>query len=512
MANQMSYRDILRHKANGATLQEIADACSCARSTVQDVLARAKERDVGWADVAVLSELVAREAVRGRPEPESIFLPVDLERAHGEMMRDRTMTLSVLWEEYYAAGSVAGKRPYLYSRFCELYRMWCDEHDVAATKHHVPGDLGEFDWAGKTMVTQDAYSDEAYTAYLFVACLPFSQTTFVRAYADMTIVSWISASIEALEFLGGTPRLLTIDNLKTGITKHTSEEIILNKTYREFAEYYNTAVIPHRSLYPKGKPSVESNVGKIANKIRNLLRNQTFFSFDELNAAIDEKLADLNSRPFQKRAGSRESVFKDQEAQCLQPLPHARFDIAHWGSAVTVPKNYHVMCVPDHVHYSVPYRYVGCRVGVRTTMHSVEIFCEGESIARHARDNSLVKGGRVTSNVHRPKSHSDWATHDSAFYRERAREVGTNCLAVIEGFLSAGIAEGQGWNWCEKLLKKLDRLDKAVAEEVCALAISAVPAPSYKTLNTLFKNRGGDSAKATDPKGGDNPWAIRRFK
>ena len=511
MGNQVNYRDILRHRANGATLQEIADACSCARSTVQDVLARAKEREVGWEDVSALSGVAAREAIRGRPEPQSIFHPIDLQRVHEEMAHDRTMTLSVLWEEYYVTSSAAGKRPYLYTRFCELYRLWCDEHDLAATKRHVPGDLGEFDWAGQTMEVRDAFSDAACTAYLFVACLPFSQMTFVRAYADMTTISWISASIEALEFFNGTPRLLTIDNLKTGVTKHTSEEIVLNKTYREFAEHYNTAVIPHRSAYPKGKPSVESSVGKIANKIRNMLRDQAFFSFDELNAAIAEKLLDLNTRPFQKRAGTRESVFSDQEQACLQPLPRTRFDIAHWGPAVVVPKSYHVMCVPDHVHYSVPYRYVGKRAEVRTTMHTVEVFCEGESVARHVRDKAKPKGGRVTNNAHLPKSHSDWATHDSAWYRGRAREVGAGCSAVIEGFLCHGVAEGQGWNWCEKLLKKLDCLDAAAVEEVCALAVSAVPAPSYKTLNTLFKNRAKDTAKATNPGTGDDPWVIRRF-
>lgn len=511
MGNQVSYRDVLRHRANGATLQEVADACSCARSTVQDILTRAKEHGIGWEEVACLSEVQAKEVIRGKPDPQSVFEPIDFEYIEKEMARDRTMTLSVLWEEYYVAGIALGKRPYLYTRFCEKYRLWCDEHDLAAAKNHVAGDLGEFDWAGKTMEVKDEFSDEVMTAYLFVACLPYSQMTFVRAYADMTIIAWISASIEAIEFFSGTPRLLTIDNLKTGITKHTSEEIVLNRSFREFAEYYNTAVIPHKSVYPKGKPSVESNVGKIGNKIRNMLRNHTFFSFEELNDAIEEKLADLNARPFQKRKGSRESVFRNEEAACLQPLPHARFDIAHWGSSVTVPKNYHVLCVCDHVYYSLPYRYVGRRVEVRTTIHIVEVFCEGESVARHARDKSLPKGSRITDNAHRPKSHSDWVEHDSAYYRKRAKEVGPGCAAVIEGFLGSGAAEEQGWGWCEKLLKKLERLDAQVIEEVCALTVASVPSPSYKTLNTLLKNRSKETAKATDQDAASDPWAIRRF-
>ena len=113
MGSQVKYRDILRHRAKGATLQEIADSCSCARSTVQDVLARAKERGVGWEDVAGMSETAAREVMRGKSEAQSVFQPIDHQRTHYEMARDRTMTLSVLWEEYYVTSTAAGKRPYL---------------------------------------------------------------------------------------------------------------------------------------------------------------------------------------------------------------------------------------------------------------------------------------------------------------------------------------------------------------------------------------------------------------
>ena len=116
-----------------------------------------------------------------------------------------------------------------------------------------------------------------------------------------------------LLLLRRAPRLLTIDNLRTGVVKHTSEEIVLNRTFREFTKFYNVAVIPHAPRSPRGKASVESSVGKIANRIRNMLRDRVFFDFDELNAAILEKLADLNSRPFQKKAGSRDERFEGAE-------------------------------------------------------------------------------------------------------------------------------------------------------------------------------------------------------
>ena len=511
MGNRISYRDVLRHQANGRSIREIAAACFCSSSAVQDILARAEERGVSFDDVAALSDEEARKLVRGHPGGGRVeFAPIDFERIDCELARDRTMTLSVLWEEYYAQAVSRNERPYLYSRFCELYADHKHSTQVKGRKHHVPGDLGEFDYAGKTMEVIDELTGDAITAYLFVACLPFSQKTYVRADPSMDSDHWIEQSMLAFEFFGGVPRLLTIDNLNVGITKHTGDEIVINRTFREFAEHYNIAVIPHAVGRPTGKGSVESSVDKIANRIRHMLRDRTFFSFADLNEAIAEKLADLNGRPFQKREGSRNSVFLEQEAPYLQKLPQKRYDIAHWGAKVKVSSDYHLQCVEDHVYYSVPWRYVGQSAEMRTTMHAVEVFVDGKRVASHVRDRSLPKGWHVTDPAHRHPDHDVWINHDSAWFRLKAKEVGPACLQVIEGFLEAGIAEEQGWGWCEKLLRKLDKIPAQTIESACKRATAANASPSYKTVNTLIKNRIEANGVKRPTEG--NPWALRRFK
>ena len=71
MERNVSYRDILRHHANRMSQSQIASACGCARSTVQDVLKKAGEKGVSWDDVAGLSEAAAYELVRGRLRDQS---------------------------------------------------------------------------------------------------------------------------------------------------------------------------------------------------------------------------------------------------------------------------------------------------------------------------------------------------------------------------------------------------------------------------------------------------------
>ena len=445
-------------------------ACGCARSTVQDVARLAAEKGVGWDDVAALTERQAHELLRGtRAAAGEGYAKIDFERVSREMARDRTMTLSLLWEEYAASAARNGERPYMYSRFCESYRKWCESHDVAMTRRYVPGDLGEFDWAGQTMRVVDPDTGEASEAWLFVACLPYSQKAFVKAMPDTRTESWCAASADAFEFYGGVPRLLTIDNLKTGVTRHAYDEIVLNRTYQEFAEHYNVAVIPHAPGRPRDKNSVESSVDKFADRVRNALRDRTLFGLDELNEAMALEVAKLNARPLQKRAGSRDEKFEAAERGALQPLPASRFVVARWGREVTVPAGHHVHCARDGVYYSVPWRYVGRRVQARWTHDLLEVFCDGERIASHARDASRARGDEVTDRSHMPRSHRDLLGHDSAWYRSQAAET-----------------------------------------EPSAAAPRVTSSPSLKTVNPLVRNRTREDDQDQGRPGRD-PYALHRF-
>ena len=48
--------------------------------------------------------------------------------------------------------------------------------------------------------------------------------------------SWIGAHVNAYRHFGGITRILTPDDLKTGIMKNTRDELIINRSYREMAE------------------------------------------------------------------------------------------------------------------------------------------------------------------------------------------------------------------------------------------------------------------------------------
>ncbi|RWD24156.1 MAG: IS21 family transposase, partial [Mesorhizobium sp.] len=92
---------------------------------------------------------------------------------------------------------------------------------------------------------------------------------------------------------------------------------------------------------PRDKAKVEGAVLIVERWILARLRNRSFFSIAELNAAIAELLEELNNRPMRHIGQSRRELFEEIERAALKPLPAAPFEYAEWKSAKVHP-DYHV--------------------------------------------------------------------------------------------------------------------------------------------------------------------------
>ena len=126
---------------------------------------------------------------------------------------------------------------------------------------------------------------------------------------------------------------IVCDNLKTGVTSHPRRGgIILNEAYLSLGEYYSVAIMPTGVKKPKQKASVEGPVGKIATTVIAKLRNDSFTSLAELNAGIRKTVKEFNDRPFQKRPGSRRSIFETEEKPYLRTLPLIPYEVCEWSN------------------------------------------------------------------------------------------------------------------------------------------------------------------------------------
>ena len=488
-----NYREILRLHSQGISGRSISASLVCSRNTVANMLKRAEECDISWplpqgmTDCELLKLLLPERAL-----PSSRKQP-DCEYIHKEMARNG-VTLSLLWNEYCEQCRLSSEIPFMYTQFCKMYRDYANTTKATMHINRKPGEILEVDWAGNTAAIIDNTTGELIDAYVFVASLSCSSYSYVEAFLSMNMESWITAHVNAYKFFGGVTRILVPDNLKTGVDRVSWHNPVINKTYHDMAEHYETAVIPARVRRPKDKPNAEGTVGIISTWITAALRNQEFFSLSELNGAIRNKLDEFNRKPFQKKPGSRMSVFLEEEKTALMPLPAAPYELATWKIA-TVQFNYHISV--DKMHYSVPYEYIKHKVDVRITRNVVEIFFNNHRIASHTRLNG--REGQYSSIIeHMPEDHKQYTSWNSERFISWAQKIGPNTNITVKAILSSHRVEQQGYKACMALLKLADKYSVIRLESACTKALSYTPNPSYKSIQTILKT-GSDKALTEEP-------------
>ena len=496
------YREILRLKSMGFSQRSIATSCQCSRNTVSNVLSRASQKGLTWPlpeDFAEgdLQHLLFPEKVQtsSRKTP-------DCEHIHRELAKSG-VTLSLLWSEYCEVCRLSNEIPLKYTQYCNHYRKYAATTKATMHIKRKPGEQLEVDWAGQTAGIIDRDTGEKIAVYVFVATLSSSQYSYVEGFLSQNQESWIAAHVNAFTFFGGVTQTLVPDNLKTGVEKPSWHSPVINKTYHEMAEHYGTAVIPARVRKPKDKPNAEGVVGIISTWIIASLRNQTHFTLADLNESISKKLHEFNSRPFQKKPGSRLSTFLEEEKYALQPLPVSAYELATWRIA-TVQFNYHISV--GNMHYSIPYEYIKHKVDVRVTRGVIEVFYHNHRICSHPRLHGRP-GQYSTIEDHMPDKHKQFTQWNADRFLSWAQNVGPSTTTVIKAILSYHRIEQQGYKACMAVLKLADKYSLVRLETACARALSYTPNPSYKNISTILKS-GQDTValekKTTDIKKNDD--------
>ncbi|MCL2798478.1 MAG: IS21 family transposase [Firmicutes bacterium] len=488
------YKEILRLASLGISKSKIAESMEVTRQTVITALQRAVIQGVTWETAQSLSdrELALKLKTPAAGEITGHKTP-DYEYVHKELVKPG-VTQQLLWEEYCVKCRMGGDVPYSLTQFKARYREFASVRMATMRIARKPGEIMEVDWAGQTAEIIDSDTGELIPAYLFVAALPYSGYAFCEAFTDMKAPSWIAGHVDAYAFFCGVTKMLVPDNLKTGVLKHTSAELILNRTYQEMAEHYGTAIIPTRVRAPKDKATVEGVVGIVSICILAAVRNEKFFSLRELNAAIRERLSAFNVKPFQKKDGSRFTLFSE-ERQFLLPLPSEGYEISEWRTA-TVQYNYHVSL--ELMNYSVPFAYIKKRVDIRLTRSVVEVFFEGSRICSHQRLYGRT-GQYSTVDAHMPPDHQAYVKWNGERFKSWAKSVGEHTEAVICAMLTTYRVEQQAYRGCMALLKLADEYPKSRLEAACERALFYTPRPGYKQILSILKS-GQDSASAEKSK------------
>lgn len=292
---------------------------------------------------------------------------------------------------------------------------------------HAPGYILFVDYSGRKPTFIDGASGALVEAELFVGVLGASQYVFATCTPSQSEIDWLDAHRKMFDFFGGCAAVTVPDNLRSAVTK-PGRNLVINRSYQAFLEHYGVAVVPARPYCPRHKGMVENSVKIAQHEIMAPMRHEVFHSLEDLNRAVAALCEELNTRPFQCFPDSRRDRFLAQDKPALRALPATEYVSVKWMMPQRVPKTYHIK-VLDHF-YSVPHRYMGRKVEARVTADRIEIYCNKEAIAQHAR--SAVRGATTTQPEHQTAEHRAQAQRNRNGFLVWGKAVGPHTQHLIE--------------------------------------------------------------------------------
>jgi transposase len=278
------------------------------------------------------------------------------------------------------------------------------------------------------------------------------------------------------------PAQLVPDNPKVGVDRANWYEPGLNRTYLELATHYRTVILPTRPRKPRDKAKVEVGVLVVERWILARLRNRRFFSLAELNQAIGELVADLNTRPMRRLGVSRRDLFLELDCPALKPLPTDPYEYAEWRLR-RVGLDYHVDI--DGHYYSVPHRLIREQLDARITAHTIELFRKGERVAVHLRGTG--RGRHTTIAEHMPSSHRRYAEWTIERIGREAAAIGPSTAKLAALILESRPHPEQGYRACLGILRLARQYGAARLEAACDRGLD-IGARSYSSIQSILKH------------------------
>ena len=402
------------------------------------------------------------------------------------------VTKQLLWEEYrkdYPDG-------YSRSQFCYHLSQQLIARKPSAVLTHRAGEQLFVDFAGKKLSYIDRDTGEVVSCQVFVACLPYSDYSFAMVVRSQSISDFLYALGCCLQDLGGVPQVLVPDNLKSAIVKANRYEPDVNRALEDFANHYQTTVIPARVRKPKDKALVEDQVKLVYSRVFARLRNQQFFDLVSLNKAVKEKIRDHNQTRMQQKPWCREEKFLADEKHLLQPLPRQPFELKYYRE-LKVAKNNHIYLTQDKHYYSVPYPFIGQYAKVIYTRSMVRIYAKGEQIAVHVRD--YKPGGYTTDKEHLCSAHQHYLDRSPDYYLDKAKLKSDELYRLFMLLFAQNRHPEQLYRSCDGLLNLQRKTDPKDFQKACNIAMENKNY-SYSFVLNILKNKMTDQEETTNGK------------
>ncbi len=336
-----------------------------------------------------------------------------------------------------------------------------------------PGEEAQVDYGDGPMVRHPATGKYRRTR-LFVLTLGYSRKAVRLLVWHSSAQTWAELHEQAFRRLGGTTRVLVLDNLKEGVLTPDIYEPALNPLYRDALAHYNVVALPCRVGDPDRKGKVEAGVGHAQ---KTPLRGLRFESLEQAQAYLDRWEAHWADTRVHGTTKRQVAVMFAEERPALQPLPVEPFRYYRFGVRTVHLDG----CVEvDAAYYSAPPGWIGQRVQVQwTDLHVRLLSPTGQLLREHVH---APRGWHRIEDADRPAR----TPRPTLALRARARHAGSHLHTVC-----THIHEHDGPAGVRRILGVLALAKKygAAAADDAAKAALELQVPTYRFLRRYLERR-----------------------
>jgi transposase len=346
-----------------------------------------------------------------------------------------------------------------------------DAHVVITT---APGEEAQVDYGEGPMV-RDPGTGKYRRTRLFVLTLGFSRKCVRLLVWRSSAQVWAELHEQAFRRLGGTVKVIVLDNLREGVLTPDVYDPTLNPLYRDVLAHYGVVAVPCRVGDPDRKGKVEAGVGHAQ---KTPLKGMRFETIEAAQRYLDEweaRWADTRIHGTTKR---QVAVMFAEERPALGPLPIEPFRYFHFGTRTVHLDG----CVEvEAAYYGVPPGWLGKRVQVQWTHLHVRVLhpTTGQLLREHVR---TARGFHRIHDDDRPARTPSSTITLLARAATVGLHIGALCTEMHRREGEAGVRRLLG------VLRLVARHGPAVADEAAKAALD-LGVPTYHFLRRYLERR-----------------------
>ena len=337
-----------------------------------------------------------------------------------------------------------------------------------------PGEEAQVDYGEGPMVREPA-TGKCRRTRLFVLTLGYSRKAVRLLVWKSSAQTWAELHERAFRRLGGTVKVIVLDNLREGVLTPDIYDPTINPLYRDVLAHYGVVALPCRVGDPDRKGKVEAGIGHAQKTPLKGLRFETIAAAQAYLDRWETHWADTRIHGTTKR---QVAAMFTEERPALGPLPIEPFRYYRFGERTVHLDG----CVEvEAAYYGAPPGWIGQRVQVQWNDLHVRLLAPktGQLLREHLR---APRGWHRIADRDRPAR----TPSSTVALLARAATAGAHISMVC-----ASIHQHDGASGVRRILGMLALAKKhgvAVVEDAATAALE-IGVPTYRFVRKYVERR-----------------------